>query len=278
MTTASPAAACRPRPGTASCRWRTRAPHIPPDPGPAAASQPDGRAAAPRRAASAPTRAWRRRRSRRATQKKIEPHARPDAGRAEAAGRQPCAGPPGCSRRRPAPPSGSAGAASGRARRTEGRSRPSRRRSPRLPCPSGAPTCQARRAPAALTACDGGQRSLSLIANILINLVVFAVLAVGGGLGTAWYMIEAGSRLSTRTLRPVDHLDRGRPARRRSLHARAYRAQRAAAAVLDARAHLSGQGRQPRRAAALGLRIRHRHGGPRRRPGGASPPSTARAA
>jgi hypothetical protein len=29
--------------------------------------------------------------------------------------------------------------------------------------------------------------------------VVFAVLAVGGGLGTAWYMIEAGSRLSTRT-------------------------------------------------------------------------------
>jgi hypothetical protein len=31
---------------------------------------------------------------------------------------------------------------------------------------------------------------------------VFAALAIGGGLGTAWYMIEAGSRLSTRTFGP----------------------------------------------------------------------------
>ena len=31
---------------------------------------------------------------------------------------------------------------------------------------------------------------------------MFAALAVGGGLGTAWYMIEAGSRLSTRTSGP----------------------------------------------------------------------------
>jgi hypothetical protein len=36
----------------------------------------------------------------------------------------------------------------------------------------------------------------------LLNLVVFAGLAVGGGVGSAWYMIEAGSRLSTRTFGP----------------------------------------------------------------------------
>ncbi len=32
--------------------------------------------------------------------------------------------------------------------------------------------------------------------------MAFIVLAVGGGLGTAWYMIEAGSRLSTRSSGP----------------------------------------------------------------------------
>jgi hypothetical protein len=44
--------------------------------------------------------------------------------------------------------------------------------------------------------------NLSLIANILINVTVFVLLAVGGGLGSAWYMIEAGSRLSTRSSGP----------------------------------------------------------------------------
>lgn len=43
---------------------------------------------------------------------------------------------------------------------------------------------------------------MSLVTNALINLAVFAVLAFGGGFGTAWYMIEAGSRLSTRTFGP----------------------------------------------------------------------------
>lgn len=43
---------------------------------------------------------------------------------------------------------------------------------------------------------------MSLLTNALINLIVFAVLALGGGLGTAWYMIEAGSRFSTRTFGP----------------------------------------------------------------------------
>lgn len=43
---------------------------------------------------------------------------------------------------------------------------------------------------------------MSLVTNALINLAVFAALAFGGGLGTAWYMIEAGSRLSTRTFGP----------------------------------------------------------------------------
>jgi hypothetical protein len=41
-----------------------------------------------------------------------------------------------------------------------------------------------------------------VIVNILINIAAFAFLAVGGGLGTAWYMMEAGSRLSTRTFGP----------------------------------------------------------------------------
>ena len=36
----------------------------------------------------------------------------------------------------------------------------------------------------------------------MINLALFALLAVGGGLGSAWYMIEAGSRLSTRSSGP----------------------------------------------------------------------------
>jgi hypothetical protein len=40
---------------------------------------------------------------------------------------------------------------------------------------------------------------LGLITNALLNLFVFAALAVVGGFGSAWYMIEAGSRLSTRT-------------------------------------------------------------------------------
>jgi hypothetical protein len=43
---------------------------------------------------------------------------------------------------------------------------------------------------------------LGLIASLLINLFAFVVVAVGGGLGTAWYMIENGSRLSTRTFGP----------------------------------------------------------------------------
>ncbi len=43
---------------------------------------------------------------------------------------------------------------------------------------------------------------MSLLGNALFNLVVFAGLALGGGVGTAWYMIEGGSRFSTRTFGP----------------------------------------------------------------------------
>jgi hypothetical protein len=53
---------------------------------------------------------------------------------------------------------------------------------------------------------------LSLIANALLNLVVFAALALVGGFGSSWYMIEAGSRLSTRTFGPwVAWTAAGRP-------------------------------------------------------------------
>jgi hypothetical protein len=41
-----------------------------------------------------------------------------------------------------------------------------------------------------------------MLTNLLLNFLVFAVVAVGGGFGTAWYMIEAGSRLSTRNFGP----------------------------------------------------------------------------
>lgn len=43
---------------------------------------------------------------------------------------------------------------------------------------------------------------MSLLKKALLNIAVFAALTLGGGLGTAWYMIEAGSRLSTRTFGP----------------------------------------------------------------------------
>ena len=43
---------------------------------------------------------------------------------------------------------------------------------------------------------------MSRLRKALLNLAVFLAVAVGDGLGTAWYMIEAGSRLSTRTFGP----------------------------------------------------------------------------
>jgi hypothetical protein len=53
---------------------------------------------------------------------------------------------------------------------------------------------------------------VGLLAKVLINLVALALLAVGGGLGTAWYMMETGSRLSTRTFGPwVTWPSAGRP-------------------------------------------------------------------
>ena len=33
---------------------------------------------------------------------------------------------------------------------------------------------------------------MNIVGSFLINVAAFAVLAVGGGLGTAWYMIEFG--------------------------------------------------------------------------------------
>ena len=46
----------------------------------------------------------------------------------------------------------------------------------------------------------------------MLNLALFVCVSLGGGLGTAWYMIEAGSRLSTRTFGPwVTWVAAGRP-------------------------------------------------------------------
>jgi hypothetical protein len=47
---------------------------------------------------------------------------------------------------------------------------------------------------------------------LLINLAAFATVAIGGGLGSAWYMIEAGSKLSTLSSGPwVAWTAAGRP-------------------------------------------------------------------
>jgi hypothetical protein len=43
---------------------------------------------------------------------------------------------------------------------------------------------------------------LNRLRTVLFKLAVLIALAVGGGLGSAWYMIEAGSRLSTRAFGP----------------------------------------------------------------------------
>lgn len=43
---------------------------------------------------------------------------------------------------------------------------------------------------------------MSLLRKALLSLAVIVALALGGGLATAWYMIEAGSRLSTRSFGP----------------------------------------------------------------------------
>jgi hypothetical protein len=43
---------------------------------------------------------------------------------------------------------------------------------------------------------------LSRIKKALLNIVVFLGIAVGGGLASAWYMIEAGSRISARSFGP----------------------------------------------------------------------------
>jgi hypothetical protein len=47
---------------------------------------------------------------------------------------------------------------------------------------------------------------------MLINIILFLVVAVGGGLGTSWYMIEKGSPLTTQVAGPwVTWVTAGRP-------------------------------------------------------------------
>jgi hypothetical protein len=53
---------------------------------------------------------------------------------------------------------------------------------------------------------------LNLLGKTLLKLAVLVAVALGGGLGSAWYMIEAGSRLSTRSFGPwVTWTSAGRP-------------------------------------------------------------------
>ena len=43
---------------------------------------------------------------------------------------------------------------------------------------------------------------MSRFKKVLLNLALLIGIALGGGLASAWYMIEAGSRLSTRSFGP----------------------------------------------------------------------------
>lgn len=43
---------------------------------------------------------------------------------------------------------------------------------------------------------------MNAISNLIVNLLVFAALALGGGLGSAWYAIDSGWRFSTRSFGP----------------------------------------------------------------------------
>ena len=53
---------------------------------------------------------------------------------------------------------------------------------------------------------------MNRLKKALLNLALFLGVSLGGGLATAWYMIEAGSRLSTRTFGPwVTWVAAGRP-------------------------------------------------------------------
>ncbi len=118
---------------------------------------------------------------------------------------------------------------------------------------------------------------MSLLTNVLLNLVVFAALAVGGGLGSAWYMIEAGSRLSTRTFGPwMTWTTAGRPDA--DPYTRAHTARNALLPLsstleLTFRAKTDSNG--GRLSSACDYAIADRRASSR--PGGASPSSTARA-
>jgi hypothetical protein len=48
--------------------------------------------------------------------------------------------------------------------------------------------------------------------KLFVNLAAIVIVGVGGGLGSAWYMVEAGSRLTTRSFGPwTTWLAAGRP-------------------------------------------------------------------
>ena len=48
--------------------------------------------------------------------------------------------------------------------------------------------------------------------HLIVNLLAIVVLGIGGGLGSAWYMVEAGSRLTTRSFGPwTTWIAAGRP-------------------------------------------------------------------
>ena len=237
-------------------------PHHSADPGARPASQPGGRAAAAQRAqADRPRDGAGADRPGRAEDD--QHHARPDAGGAEEGRRDHAAGRRGAADARQRTPAGADAA-----RPARGAESATARAEGEAAGGGAGAACRGarrRRAHAAVSGPRRGDGSLSLIANILINLAAvrrarrrrrprLGVVHDRGGLAP----VDA-------QLRALDDLERGRASGRRSLHARAHGAQRAAAARLDAGDHLPGQGRQPRRTAAVGLRVRHRHGRPRRR-------------
>ena len=158
-----------------------------------------------------------------------------------------------------------------------GRSSPSQKAKP-APSPArpARGACRAGRALAALTPAAQGDHAPEPHRQHLDQPGGVRRLAVGGGLGTAWYMVEAGSRLSTRSFGPwTTWTAAGRPDA--DPYTRAHTARNALLPLVSTLELTYG----PRPTAAAGGCIRPASTPSSWRastaPGGASPPSTARA-
>ena len=98
---------------------------------------------------------------------------------------------------------------------------------------------------------DEGSTSMRALGYFIGAFAVALIL----GIGSAWYMIERGSMLTTHAYRTVDELAQRRQPQRGPLYARPSRPQRAPAAHFHGGPLLCGQHGLERRPPERGLRI-----------------------